>query len=180
MPSAPTLPFVSVEDYLESSYEPDMEYVDGALVERNLGRLKHGHLQSLISAFFVVNGREHGLKVATEQRIRVGERRYRIPDLAVMPADRTEDEALALPPILVFEILSPEDQFAELRRKIEDYRAMGISNVCILDPYGEPTVFLVNEDGRLIESASKKIDFVLGPNQVTFTIDFADMFAQLG
>jgi Uma2 family endonuclease len=180
MASAPTLPFVPVEEYLKSNYEPDREYVDGALVERNLGRLKHGHLQSLISAFFVVNGREHSLKIVTEQRIRVHDRRYRIPDLAVMPADRKEDQALTEPPLLVFEILSPEDQFAELRRKIEDYRAMGIANVCILDPYGEPTVFLVNEDGRLIESASKKIDFVLGANQVRLTIDFAELFAQLG
>ncbi len=37
--SAATL--ISVEEYLNTSYDPDMEYVDGVLVETNVGDLLH-------------------------------------------------------------------------------------------------------------------------------------------
>jgi hypothetical protein len=34
MAAAPTLPFVPVDEYLNTAYHPHMEYVDGVLVER--------------------------------------------------------------------------------------------------------------------------------------------------
>ena len=40
---------VSVEEYLNSDYQPDCDYVDGVLEERNLGEYNHGRLQMLIS-----------------------------------------------------------------------------------------------------------------------------------
>jgi hypothetical protein len=33
--------FVSVREYLRTSYSPDREYVDGRIVERNLGEKGH-------------------------------------------------------------------------------------------------------------------------------------------
>jgi|HubBroStandDraft_1064217.scaffolds.fasta_scaffold653875_2 hypothetical protein len=33
--------YVSVEEYLSTSYEPDREYEDGSVVERNLGEFEH-------------------------------------------------------------------------------------------------------------------------------------------
>jgi len=36
---------ISVEEYLRSSYSPDREYVDGEIVERNLGEKTHGRIQ---------------------------------------------------------------------------------------------------------------------------------------
>ena len=45
MASAVRVPFLSVEEYLHSSYEPDADYVDGFLEERNLGEFDHGDLQ---------------------------------------------------------------------------------------------------------------------------------------
>jgi Uma2 family endonuclease len=32
---------VTVEEYLSSSYEPDVEYIDGRLEERNVGEIEH-------------------------------------------------------------------------------------------------------------------------------------------
>ena len=32
-----TTPLVAIEDYLATNYEPDCEYVDGVIEERNLG-----------------------------------------------------------------------------------------------------------------------------------------------
>jgi hypothetical protein len=46
---APDLP---VNEYLNSSYSPDMEYVDGVLVERGEPTLAHGLLQVILCANF--------------------------------------------------------------------------------------------------------------------------------
>jgi len=35
---------ISVEEYLRTSYDPDVEYVDGALVARNVGDWVHSPL----------------------------------------------------------------------------------------------------------------------------------------
>ena len=43
-----TATIVPVEEYLRTSYDPDMEYVDGALLERNVGERRHSRLQFLI------------------------------------------------------------------------------------------------------------------------------------
>jgi hypothetical protein len=47
---------VSMEEYLSSSYEPDCDYVDGVLEERNLGEYDHGNLQT-ISAYLKYRAR---------------------------------------------------------------------------------------------------------------------------
>lgn len=39
MAIAPTVPPVSVDEYLNTSYERDMEYVEGTLVERRMPTL---------------------------------------------------------------------------------------------------------------------------------------------
>ena len=44
MAALPGSPLVPVDEYLNSSYSPDMEYVDGVLVERNVGTPAHSAL----------------------------------------------------------------------------------------------------------------------------------------
>ena len=36
---------IPVEEYLSTSYDPDVEYVDGVLVERNVGEWSHSLIQ---------------------------------------------------------------------------------------------------------------------------------------
>ena len=65
----PTI-IVPVEEYLRTSYDPDMDYVDGVLVERHVGERGHGRLQLLTGADLA--RREQGrFQGYTEQRIRV-------------------------------------------------------------------------------------------------------------
>jgi hypothetical protein len=40
----------TLEEYLHTSYHPDMEYVDGVLVRRNVGTYLHSLLQTLVVA----------------------------------------------------------------------------------------------------------------------------------
>ncbi|MGP8246474.1 MAG: hypothetical protein ACLQVN_18390 [Bryobacteraceae bacterium] len=46
MPALPTSPLVRVEEYLNHAYGPDVEFVDGVLVERNVGDWLHSLIQS--------------------------------------------------------------------------------------------------------------------------------------
>ncbi len=39
---ASQITLVSVDEYLHSVYEPDVDYVDGVLEDRNVGEKKHG------------------------------------------------------------------------------------------------------------------------------------------
>jgi hypothetical protein len=45
----PSRTLVSVEEYLHTSYDPDCDYVDGEIVERNVGELDHSDSQRRIS-----------------------------------------------------------------------------------------------------------------------------------
>lgn len=49
MASAPTLPLVSVEEYLRTGYEHDMEFADGVLIERGIPTPAHSALQTIVA-----------------------------------------------------------------------------------------------------------------------------------
>jgi hypothetical protein len=42
---------ISVKEYLRTGYRPDCDYVDGVVVERNVGRFDQGRLQPMIAAY---------------------------------------------------------------------------------------------------------------------------------
>ena len=46
--------FVSVREYLSTSYRPDCDYVDGVVVERNLGEYDHARLQGEVMVYLHV------------------------------------------------------------------------------------------------------------------------------
>jgi hypothetical protein len=51
--SARTL--ISVEDYLASAYEPDCDFVDGHIEERNVGELSHSRVQLKVGAYLLAH-----------------------------------------------------------------------------------------------------------------------------
>lgn len=44
------------------------------------------------------------------------------------------EQVLTLPPLVVIEILSPEDRISRYSQRLTDYRQMGIQNVWVIDP----------------------------------------------
>lgn len=46
---------VSVEEYLASSYRPDCDYVNGEVLERNLGEKEHAIMQAALTHLFMQN-----------------------------------------------------------------------------------------------------------------------------
>src|ERR1700676_5497880 len=108
MPVQETL--VSVEEYLNTSYDgPDREYVDGRIVERNLGEKDHSRPQRKLIAFFVANENSLRTFAFPEQRVQVKATRFRVPDVCVYIGTEPDEQIFRTPPFLAIEILSKDD-----------------------------------------------------------------------
>jgi Uma2 family endonuclease len=138
---------VPVEVYLRSSYEPDAEYVDGQIEKRPMGEFDHAAWQLAILGWFMRHQSEWGIRVLPELRVQVAARRYRVPDVTVLDRSRPIEQIITHPPLAVFEVLSPEDRVQRLKRKLEDYRVMGIPEIWVIDP--QDSTFYRYEDLQL-------------------------------
>jgi Uma2 family endonuclease len=119
---------VTVEEYLANPAYEHCEYVDGEVVELNVGTGKHGRIQ-LECAFHLkmyLNQNPIG-SVYAELRCELsigGQIRYRLPDLCVIlgpPVDGHPERA----PELCVEIRSPDDSVSDQIAKFSDYLANG-------------------------------------------------------
>jgi Uma2 family endonuclease len=165
---------VPVEEYLRSTYDPDMEYVDGELTERHVGEHEHSHLQTLIVLVLGPRGRQRKFRVLTEQRLRVSgtKHTYRIPDVCVMPFPYRRQPVLSDPPHLAIEIVSPEDETADMLAKVADYLRFGVPHIWIPDPYKRTLQEADREGIRFCPSLVVETD-------VVGRVDFNELFAAL-
>ena len=125
---------ISLGEYLQTSYRPDVEYIDGELKEKTtMGQYEHSRTQALLAAWFVRNQGLWRAVALTEQRVQISSQRVRIPDLILVPVGPSPDVIVA-PPLLVVEILSSDDTYSELQERSQDYRAMGVETIWIIDP----------------------------------------------
>jgi Uma2 family endonuclease len=125
-----TLPVVRVEEYLSTVYEPDCDYVDGELEDRNVGEKDHSKLQLRLQ---VLLSRIPEIHIFPEVRIRVAPTRFRVPDICVYPYE-PDEQVFTTPPFLVIEILSPEDRMSRMMVKVSDYLQMGVLHIWMFDP----------------------------------------------
>ncbi len=65
--AAPTL--ISVEQYLYTSYDPDCDYIEGEVRERNMGEGLHSLMQMAFFALFYANRRVCRVRPLPEQRV---------------------------------------------------------------------------------------------------------------
>jgi len=124
---------ISLQEYLETDYRPDREYVDGEIRERNVGKTEHARVQALLAAWFANHEQEWRILVGTEWRVQVSQSRVRVPDLAVVIAGPQPD-VLVDPPLLIIEVLSPDDTYSDTQERAQDYRELGVETVWIVDP----------------------------------------------
>jgi Uma2 family endonuclease len=166
---------ITVEDYLVSSFDPDMEYVDGVLVERNVGEPDHSRLQYLIAKAFGLLEGTHQVRVFVECRVFIANeprrKRYRVPDvsLAWLPIDRAK--ALMQPPLVVVEVLSPDDRLTEMMDRCQDYVMRGVAHVWVVDPAGK--VFTVDGGGLHVVTGDLSIP------ELEAAIRFDEIFREL-
>ena len=125
---------VSIEEYLASSYEPDLEFVDGFLEEKNMGDWDHSLLQVSIASWFFSHRAEWKINVLTEYRTRTSKTRVRLPDICVVRQGEAVERVRVTAPLLCVEILSPEDRPGRIMKRLDDFVGMGAENLWILDP----------------------------------------------
>ncbi len=128
-----TAALTSMDDYLKTSYERDVEYVNGELKERPVVFSVHGLLQMKIGSWFDQHEEEWGVRAGVEVRTQVSPARVRLPDVVVDHA-RYWPAVLVSPPMVAIEILSPSDTYGHIQDVIYDYRKMGVANIWVLDP----------------------------------------------
>jgi len=126
---------MSVDEYLNSSWHPDKEYVDGLLVERPLPTVSHALLQIILGAFFYAVRRQYNCNVLSEARTVVKDRRrYRLPDIQLCPRLSPTDKLVEVVPWVIIEILSPDDTHADMQKRFVEYRERGVPNALLMDP----------------------------------------------
>ncbi|HZL26011.1 MAG TPA: Uma2 family endonuclease [Acidobacteriaceae bacterium] len=130
MTSATQIP---VSEYLQTAFRPDREYVDGEILERNVGKWQHARIQWLLALWFGRHESQWNVIGSTEQRVSVSPTRVRVPDLVVLRPGPQPD-VLIEPPLLIIEVLSPDDNYSDLEERCRDYLQMGVEVVWIIDP----------------------------------------------
>ncbi|MBV9612221.1 MAG: Uma2 family endonuclease [Acidobacteriaceae bacterium] len=130
MATAPN--FASFDEYMQTSYSPDCEYIDGVILERNVGQGRHAFTQGKLTRKLSEEADSRLWIVLPEQRVRVAAGRVRVPDVCVV--DKLE-EVISKPPLLCVEVLSPDDRWTRVNASIADYQEMGVPYVWVIDPY---------------------------------------------
>jgi Uma2 family endonuclease len=125
---------VPVEEYLASHYDPDCEYLDGELRQKRMADFDHGRMQTLLVIALHPFERQYGFWTATETRVKVNSRRYRVPDLLIARGPARPPKTIVEPPFLCGEILSPSDTAEETQQRVDEYLAMGVPHVWLLSP----------------------------------------------
>ena len=170
MSSSP-LHLVSEDEYLHTAYRPDCDYVDGFVLERNLGTHPHGRLQLLVAAYLLAQERPRQIHAVVECRLKIRPHKYRIPDVMVLPAAASYPPVIEQPPLLCIEVVSPDDRLPDLVIRAGDYLSLGVPVTWILAP-GSKQKYIYSQQGTV-----ESFDPVL--RQGAIELPIAELFAQL-
>jgi Uma2 family endonuclease len=160
----------SIDDYLETDYSPDREFVDGAVVERHVGERPHSRV--LGNVVFSLRNCDPRLFVWPEQRVRTIPNRCRVPDVCVTTQDPFTD-VFETPPLICIEILSRRDEMSDVLEKLEEYSSAGVRNIWVVDPRRKKA-FLY--DGGLREVTS---GVLVTADEPVVELPLADVFLEV-
>jgi Uma2 family endonuclease len=129
-----TTSFVTVEQYLNTAYRPDVDYIDGKIEERAVGERDHSFLQRKLLLLLSTPMAEPYFICTGKLRVQVSPENYRVPDLVLLSAAAPVEQIVQTPPLLCIEILSPGDTIPEILIRARDYIHMGVPEVWLFDP----------------------------------------------
>ena len=168
-----TTTLVLVSEYLNTTYRPDLELLEGHLVERNVGDYDHSNMQGALIAWLRQRQREWNIRALPEQRIRVSATRFRIPDVCVVSRDQQIEPVFTIPPLLCIEVLSKDDTLRTMQERVDDYRSIGVQNIWILDPAKRRAYVCMQGDFR--EPSSDVLEIPNSPIRVPLREIFAEL-----
>jgi Uma2 family endonuclease len=129
-----SVPAATEYEYLHSAYEPNCEFVDGEVIERNVGEYPHSRLQGLLYVYFRRRRKRWGITPIIGQRIKVRPTKYLIPDICVIHGPEPTQQILTEPPLIWIEVLSSEDRPIRVQRKVRGVLEFGSQYVWVIDP----------------------------------------------
>jgi Uma2 family endonuclease len=165
-----TTALISLAEYMQTTYRPDREYIDGEVRERNVGEWEHVRLLALFAGWFGSQETNWSVVSAIAWRTQVSETRVRVPDLVLVKIGPQPD-VLVYAAALIVEILSPDDTYADTQERAADYRRMGVHTVWIIDPKTRTGRYCVDDAWTAAER-------LIVPGTPVFA-DLNDLFAKL-
>ena len=176
-------PQYTAEDLLTMPDGDNYELVDGKLVERKTGWYSSwvgGRLYLFLSTFCDAN--RLGLVApadASYQCFPDSPNKVRKPDVAFiqtkrLPAPIDSEGHCPVAPDLAVEVISPNDGYSEIERKVAEYLAAGVQLIWVIDPPTK-TVRIQRPDGSI--SHLDETDILDGEHVVPgFRCPVADLF----
>jgi len=124
---------VPVREYLNTSFpDGDRDYVDGRIVERNVGEVEHADVQGRIYRYLC----DHypAFWSGIEVRVQVRPTRFRVPEVILIAGGKPTEAIVTLPPHVAVEVLSKDDRAEEMQERIDDYLEFGVKAVWVVNP----------------------------------------------
>jgi len=162
---------VPVEEYLRTTYRPDCDYVDGEVLERNVGERDHSEMQREFVFVFRLNQKAWKTFAFPEQRVQISARRFRVPDVCVFVGRPPKDQIFHEPPFICIEIMSPEDRIERMQAKIDDYLNFGVRYVWVINPRSR-RAWVYTKD-----TITEAKDGMLKTENPPLAVSMADIFA---
>jgi Uma2 family endonuclease len=130
----PTRVAMRESEYLAKPFPgPEPDFVDGEMIARGMPTNHHSAIQFFFAFAFGLLGQRVLLFVRPELRLRIRPDRRRVADLAIFE-ERPTGEETNLIPLVVVEILTPDDRMVEVQRKLADYAGYGVPHIWIVNP----------------------------------------------
>jgi Uma2 family endonuclease len=126
---------IPVEEYLNTAYRPDCDYVDGVVLERTVGETPHSRLQKFFLKYFDSHEDEWNIEALPEERVQISDTCFRVPDVLVAAPGDIGARIVRTPPLLCIEILSSGDRLAKVEERLADYASMGVKSMWVIDPW---------------------------------------------
>lgn len=133
---------ITGEELFEMGDIGPSELIDGRIVYVSPTGGEHAYIESTLGSILdqFVHPRRLGWVLTGEVGVYIRRDPYRIraPDVAFFSRQRMprrpRKNFLDIAPELVIEVVSPGDEWAEIRRKIADYFSISVDRVWIVDP----------------------------------------------
>ena len=152
MAATPVL--IPVEEYLNTSYHPDCDYIDGQVLERNMGEKPHARLQRFFILYLAQHEDQWQIDILPEQRLQITPTRYRIPDVMATSLGGPDELVVRTAPLLCIEIFSSEDRLRSIQQRASDYASIGVRSTWAIDPW-KRVAYLAGTDGVLHPAAEQ-------------------------
>ena len=96
-----------------------------------------------------------------------------MPDICLVAGSRSEEKVFTKPPLVVIEILSPEDRLSRMQQRIDEYLKFGVRYVWLIDPEARRAW------AHTTESIREAKDLILRTEDPAIELPLADIFREI-